>query len=205
MVKKMSSRIFERSLLMSVALLLLSACSSGVKKADLSSESSWSPYRIGAGDVLDVFVWRNPDVTVAGVPVRPDGRLTIPLVENIEAVGKTPEELARVIEEELASYIRSPRVTVTVKQFVGDYSQQVRVVGEALEPASLPYREGMRVIDLIILVGGLTEYAAGNSAMIIRHNERIPVRLDDILVKGQFESNIPLLPGDTLLIPLDWF
>ena len=99
----------------------------------------------------------------------------------------------------------NPRVTVTVKQFVGDYSQQVRVVGEALEPASLPYREGMRVIDLIILVGGLTEYAAGNSAMIIRHNERIPVRLDDILVKGQFESNIPLLPGDTLLIPLDWF
>lgn len=170
-----------------------------------TEEHQWQPYRLGAGDVLDVFVWRNPDVSVTAVPVRPDGRLTIPLVENIEALGKTPEELARAIEKELYSYIRAPRVTVTVKDFVGELSQQVRVVGGAVQPASLPYREGMRVVDLIIMVGGLSEFAAGNKSVILRQGVEIPVYLEDILSDGDFESNITMLPGDTLVIPLAWF
>ncbi|MDF1819124.1 MAG: polysaccharide export protein [Immundisolibacteraceae bacterium] len=168
--------------------------------------NEWSPYRLGGGDLIDVFVWRNPDISVVAVPVRPDGRLTIPLVENIEAAGKTPEELARLIEEKLQAFIKDPRVTVTVKQFVGDYSQQVRVIGEASQPASIPYRKGMRVLDVIISVGGLTDFAAGNKAMIIRNDgSKIPVFLDDILIHGDFTTNQQLVPGDVLLIPLAWF
>lgn len=187
-------------------LAFLAACSNTTNVTPETSAENWTAYRIGGGDVIDVFVWRNPDVSVQAVPIRPDGRLTIPLVENIEAVGKTPEELARLIETKLQTYIKEPRVTVTIKQFVGDYAQQVRVVGEASEPASLPYREGMTVLDVVIAVGGLTEFAAGNKAMIIRSGgTKIPVFLDDILVKGDFTTNRKLAPGDVLLIPLAWF
>ncbi len=189
----------------SLILVSLTGCSSAPTVATSAPANEWMPYRIGGGDVVDVFVWRNPDVTAQGVPVRPDGRLTIPLVENLEAVGKTPEELARLIEAELKTYIKDPRVTVTIKKFVGDYAQQVRVVGEASQPASLPFREGMTVLDLIISVGGLTEFAAGNKAMIIRNTtEKLPVYLDDILTNGDFTSNRKLAPGDVLLIPLSW-
>ncbi|RLA11501.1 MAG: sugar ABC transporter substrate-binding protein [Gammaproteobacteria bacterium] len=186
--------------------LTLLGCSTTPTVEQPNEPSSWSPYRIGGGDIVDIFVWRNPDVSVQAVPIRPDGRLTIPLVENIDAVGKTPEELARLIEEKLQVYIKEPRVTVTVKQFVGDYAQQVRIVGEAAQPTSLPYREGMTVLDVVISVGGLTEFAAGNKAMIIRDSDtKIPVFLDDILIKGDFTTNHTLAPGDVLLIPLAWF
>jgi len=186
--------------------LVLQGCASTAISTAEKESKEWSPYRLGGGDLIDVFVWRNADISVTAVPIRPDGRLTIPLVENIEAAGKTPEELSRLIEEELQTYIKDPRVTVTVKQFVGDYSQQVRVIGEASEPASIPYREGMRVLDVIISVGGLTEFAAGNKAMIIRDGgTKIPVFLDDILIHGDFTTNQELAPGDVLLIPLAWF
>lgn len=195
-----------RCYLLSTILIFISACSTNQETKHEPANDTWSPYKIGGGDVIDVFVWRNPDVSAQAVPVRPDGRLTIPLVENIEAVGKTPEQLARLIEEELKKYIKEPRVTVTVKEFVGDFTQQVRVVGEASQPASLPFREGMTVLDLIISVGGVTEFAAGNKAMIIRHGQqKLPVFLDDILLDGNFKSNHRLVPGDVLLIPLSWF
>ena len=194
------------SLLLMLTLLIQGCGNKAVAPDSALDGSQWVPYRMGAGDLVDIFVWRNPDISVASVPVRPDGRLTIPLVENLEAAGKTPEELARLIETELQTYIKDPRVTVTVKQFVGDLSQQVRVIGEASNPASIPYREGMTVLDIIIGVGGLTEFAAGNKAMIIRKNStKIPVFLDDILIDGDFTTNQQLVPGDVLLIPLAWF
>ncbi len=197
----------KKLILIALIATFTTGCSTNkVEPGEASVESEWTPYTIGGGDVIDVFVWRNPDVSVTGIPIRPDGRVTIPLVENITAVGKTPEELARVIEDHLKTYIREPRVTVTVTEFVGDYAQQVRVVGEAAQPSSLPYREGMRVLDLVISVGGLTEFAAGNKAMIVRGDTtRIPVKLDDILINGDFTTNFEIAPGDVLLIPLAWF
>ena len=162
-------------------------------------------YRIGPGDLLNVFVWRNPEVSAAGIPVRPDGKLTTPLVEDLVAVGKTPSELARDIEQALSKYVRDPLVTVTITGFVGEYSDQVRVVGEATQPSALPYRNGMTLLDVMIAVGGLTEFADGNKAVVIRGDSKIGVRLDDLLRQGEIEQNLPLMPGDVLVVPESWF
>jgi polysaccharide export outer membrane protein len=143
------------------------------------------------------------------VPVRPDGRISIPLVQSIQAAGKTPEELASDLEKALSQYIRSPLVTVIVKNFVGAYSQQVRVVGQAAKPRALSYRSGMTLLDAMIDVGGLTKFAAGNDAKVVRHlpdgtQKTIPVRLDD-LMNGDIKYNMPLRPGDILIIPQSLF
>ncbi|MEC9341002.1 MAG: polysaccharide biosynthesis/export family protein, partial [Pseudomonadota bacterium] len=134
--------------------------------ADLAGETP--QYLLAPGDSLNVFVWRNPEVSVTGVPVRPDGRVSTPLVEDMVAEGKTPTQLARDMEAILATYIKDPLVTVTVTNFVGGYGDQIRVVGEALNPAALPFRSGMTVLDVMIAVGGLTEFADGNDAVLIR-------------------------------------
>ena len=169
-----------------------------------SAVSTLDNYRIGPGDALNIFVWRNPDVS-SSVPVRPDGRLTMPLVEDLDAAGKTPTELARDIEEALSKYIRDPLVTVTVTSFVGEYDDQIRVVGEAARPSALPYRKGMTVLDVMIAVGGLTEFAAGNDSSIVRGGNKISVALDDLLHGGDVAANLPLQPGDILVIPESWF
>ncbi len=165
-------------------------------------------YLIGPGDSLNIFVWRNPDLSTS-VPVRPDGRITIPLVEDLPASGKTPSQLARDIERELAKYVKDPMVTVMVTGFVGPYSQQVRVVGEAAQPQALPYRANMTVLDVMIAVGGLTEFAAGNRARLVRtvegRQEIIELRLDDLLKDGDISANVAMMPGDTLIIPESWF
>ena len=165
-------------------------------------------YLIGPGDSLNIFVWRNPDLSTT-VPVRPDGRITIPLVEDLPASGKTPSQLARDIERELAKYVKDPMVTVMVTGFVGPYSQQVRVVGEAAKPQALPYRANMTVLDVMIAVGGLTEFAAGNRARLVRmvdgHQQILELRLDDLLKEGDISANVPMMPGDTLIIPESWF
>jgi polysaccharide export outer membrane protein len=150
----------------------------------------------------------NPTLTTT-VPVRPDGRISIPLVQSIMAAGKTPDQLADDLQQELSRYIRSPLVTVIVKSFVGAYSQQVRVVGQAVTPKSVPYRSGMTVLDLMIDVGGLTKFAAGNSAKIVRHlpggkEETIPVRLG-ALMNGEVKYNVAMRPGDILIIPQSLF
>lgn len=172
---------------------------SGAPAAGESTE-----YLIGPGDTLEVFVWRNPDVSTV-VQVRPDGRISTPLVEDLQAVGKSPTQLARDIETVLAEYIRSPNVTVIVQRFVGTFNEQIRVVGQAMQPRSLPYRERMTVLDVMIEVGGLTEAAAGNRATIIRQTptgkESIRVRLNDLLNKGRIDQNIEMMPGDVLIIP----
>jgi len=174
------------------------------QKSDLATQ-----YRIGPGDVLDVFVWRNPELSVSAVPVRPDGGLSIPLVEDVAVSGKTPTELASDIEAELATYIKDPLVTITVKEFSGEYGDRVRVIGEAAAPTALPYRNGLRLLDLVIAVGGLTEFAAGDKAFILREQgeqrNRVPVKLDALINGGELERDIALQPGDVLVIPEAWF
>lgn len=160
-------------------------------------------YLIGPGDGLQIFVWDHADLTTS-VQVRPDGRISTPLVEDLQAAGKAPTDLGRDIEKVLAEYVRSPVVTVIVTGFVGDTTQQVRVVGQAVQPRALRYRQGMTVLDVVIEVGGLSEFAAGNRARIVRTVDgkevQIRVRIDDLL-KGKLEQNKQILPGDVLVIP----
>ena len=165
-------------------------------------------YRIGPGDTLSIFVWRNEDLSV-GVPVRPDGRISVPLLEDVVAAGKTPTELSREIEVRLERYIQDPLVTVIVTAFVGEYTEQVRVVGEAISPQAIPYRANMTLLDAVIEVGGLTEFAAGNRAKLVRLVEgqqtEYSVRIDDLIKSGEIEANVLLLPGDVIIIPQSFF
>lgn len=165
-------------------------------------------YRIGPGDQLNVFVWQNPEIST-DVPVRPDGRISVPLLEDILAAGKTPTELAREIEERLARYIKDPFVTVIVTGFVGPYTEQIRVVGQAVSPQAIPYRANMTVLDAMIAVGGLTPFAAGNRATLVRTAEgqrkEYRVRIDDLLNDGDISANVQLLPGDVIIIPQSFF
>jgi polysaccharide biosynthesis/export protein len=160
-------------------------------------------YVIGPGDVLQVFVWRNPELSVT-VPVRPDGKVSTPLVEDMVAVGKTPSTLARDIEKILAEYIRSPQVNVIVTTPVGTLSQ-VKAVGQVKAPQGVPFREGMRVLDLLLAAGGMTDFAAGNRAKIVRNVEgkasEVRVRLADLINKGDMSQNLPLKAGDVLVVP----
>jgi len=161
-------------------------------------------YRIGPGDALNIFVWRNPELTLT-VPVRPDGRLSIPLVEDVVAIGKTPTTLAREFEERLSKYVKEPLVTVIVEGFVGPIPEQIRVIGEAAQPRALPYRADMTLLDVMIAVGGLTRYAAGNDSVIIRtaqgEQNTYSVHLNSLIRDGDIESNVALRPGDILIIP----
>lgn len=172
-------------------------------------EAIKSPYYlIGPGDGLSIFVWRNPDLSQS-VIVRPDGRVSIPLVEDLEVTGITPTQLARQIEKELSVYVKDPIVTVIISGFSGPFDQQVRVVGEASQPRALPYREKMTLLDLMIAVGGLTEFAAGNRSTITRiingKQMQIEVRIEDLIKDGDISANVDLLPGDILIIPESWF
>jgi polysaccharide export outer membrane protein len=165
-------------------------------------------YLIGPGDNLQIFVWRNPELTTT-VPVRPDGRISVPLVEDMPAVGKTPTTLARDLEQVLKQYVQEPIVNVIVTGFVGPFGQQVRVVGEAAKPQAIPYRANMSVLDVMIDVGGLTKFASGNRAVIIRKVEgkdvEHRVRLDDLLKDGDVTANVKILPGDILIVPQSYF
>jgi polysaccharide biosynthesis/export protein len=165
-------------------------------------------YRIAPGDGLQIFVWRNPDLSVS-VAVRPDGKISIPLAEDISCVGKTPTELARVIEARLAKYVTTPVVTIMVNTFAGSYDQEVRIVGEAATPKAILYRANMTVLDAMIEVGGLTHFAAGNSATLVRSvngtRTIIKLSLRDLLMDGDLKANVPLMPGDVIIIPQSYF
>lgn len=193
---------------------VLSACTSGfdalpsamVSQADTTIEAP--EYRVGAGDTLEIFVWRNPELSTS-VPVRPDGRLSVPLLEDLSAAGKTPTELARVIEDKLSVFIQDPFVTVIVTSFVGPLTQQVRVIGEAAEPKAIAFRANMTLLDVMIEVGGLTDFAAGNSASIVRvvddEQRQFRVRISDLIKDGDVSANVTVLPGDVLIIPESFF
>jgi polysaccharide biosynthesis/export protein len=186
--------------------LLLGGCGGRTKVVDAPPPEAQvqTEYRIGPGDNLQVFVWNHPELTVT-VPVRPDGLISTPLVENMQAGNKTASQLSRDLEKALAEYVRSPTVNVIVTSFVGALADQVRVVGQAQRPQALPYRANMTVLDVMIAVGGLSEFAAGNRAVVMRQegdkNLRIPLRLSDLMNDGDLGANLTLRPGDVLIIP----
>lgn len=192
-------------------LLLLSGCATtdfpplegGPAPAQVTPD-----YIIGAGDSVNIFVWRNPELS-SSVTVRPDGKITTPLVEDVSASGKTPTQLARDMEKELSVYVKNPVVTVMVGGFVGPYNEQIRVVGQASNPMALPYRDQMTLLDLMIAVGGLTEFAAGNKAIVVRvidgEWQQFGVRIDDLINGADITANTYVLPGDILIIPESWF
>ena len=190
-------------------ILLLAGCSGGggatmAAEESAREQSDTGDYVIGPGDGLEVFVWGHEDLT-ATVTVRPDGEISTPLVEDMRAAGKTPTELARAVETVLAEYVRTPTVTIIVQEFVGEYNRQVRVVGRAAEPQALSYRNGMTLLDVMIEVGGLSEFASGNKAKIVRKQDGeeviIKVRISDLLNKGRMDQNVRMMPGDVLIIP----
>ena len=170
--------------------------------------SEAAEYIIGPGDVLEIFVWQNPDLTVT-VPVRPDGRISVPLLQDMVAAQKTAPQLAKEIKSGLSEFIRQPEVTVIITQFVGPYSEQVRVVGEAEKPQAIPFKERMTVLDVMIAAGGLTQFAAGDRAIIVRrvgdHTEQLSIHLDRLLKDGDISENVEMKPGDIVVIPQSWF
>lgn len=165
-------------------------------------------YLIGPGDSVSIFVWRNPELS-GGFIVRPDGKITTSLVEDVPVSGKTPTQLARDMEAILSKYIRDPVVTVSMTGFVGPYSEQVRVIGAAANPQAISYREYMTLLDLMIAVGGLTEFADGNAAKLVRvkdgQQRTFDLQLDNLIREGEISANVDILPGDIIIIPEAWF
>jgi polysaccharide biosynthesis/export protein len=193
------------------SLLLLGACATtnDLPAAPARAHSAAQvEYLVGPGDTLNIVIWRNPEVSTT-VPVRPDGKFSTPLVEDIQASGKTPTQLARDIEKALAKYIQDPVATVIVTGFSGPLSQQVRVVGQATRPQALPYRDRMTLLDVMITVGGITDFAAGNKATLVRSSggkiAQYSLRLEDLVRAGDITANVEMRPGDVLIIPESWF
>jgi polysaccharide export outer membrane protein len=164
-------------------------------------------YRIGPLDTLNIVVWRNPELSTP-VTVRPDGFVSMPLVDDLRAAGKNPVELAREVEKALGKLLRDPVVSVIVTGFQGVYSDQIRIVGEAAKPQAVPYRQDMTVLDVMIQVGGITDFADGNAAVLIRGAEggkQYSMRLKDLLRRGDISANAAMMPGDVIIIPQSWF
>lgn len=186
----------------------LAACSGRTPPAS-DRVSANLPYLIGPGDTMSVFVFRNPELSSSSLTVRPDGRVSMPLVPDIVAAGKTPTELAKELENKLKDFVKEPNVSVIVGSFVGPESRQIHVIGEATEPIAIPYRDQMTVLDVMIQTKGLTRFAAGNRATIIRRyngkQESFNVRLSDLLKDGDISQNVAMAPGDTLIIPQSFF
>lgn len=201
----MNIRLIQRWLFAfaGVAIVFLTACTGASNPpAPAVAGTSAQDYLIGPGDQLNVVVWRNPEVSQS-VPVRPDGKISTPLVEDMTATGKTPSQLARDIEKALSKYIQEPVVTVVITNFVGPYSGQVRVIGQAAKPQALPYRKNMTLLDVMIAVGGITEFAAGNRATLVRgaDKQQFNIRLNDLMKRGDVSANVEVRPGDVIVIP----
>ncbi len=183
-------------------------CAGPVKIEIPPGPNTSSDYIIGPGDNLQVFVWRNPEVSIT-LPVRPDGKISTPLVEDLVVTGKTPNQVAREIEKRLSSYLKDPLVTVIVTSFLGPFNQQIRIVGAATKPQILRYFSNMTLLDVMIAVGGLTDLASGNRATIVRQvgqeQKQFPVRLNDLIRDGDITANVNMAPGDILIIPEAWF
>jgi len=206
----MIDRNFVKVAIVAVVAIAVTACSGlrTLPTAKLTDKSATSEYRIGSDDSLQIFIWRNPELSTS-VSVRPDGRITIPLIEDLPATGKTPTELARDIEKKLATYIQDPIVTVIMQGFVGPFQDRVRIVGEAARPQALPYRSTMTLLDVMIQVGGITDFAAGNRATVTRlvggKQKSYRLLLDDLLRDGNMAANVRIQPGDLIVIPEAWF
>lgn len=203
-------QLVQRTFLIALAVLLASCAAFDGPKYPPAPTLAATPdynYIVGPGDGLNIIVWRNPELSMS-VPVRPDGKVTTPLVDELVAQGKTSTEIARDVEKALGKYVRDPIVTVIVTGFVGPYSEQIRVVGEAAKPQFLPYKQKMTLLDVMIAVGGLTDFADGNAASILRAAEgdkRYGVRIKDLIKRGDLSANVEMKPGDILVIPQGWF
>lgn len=192
-----------------VAALAIAGCSSTESQQMVSQPATpTAMYIIGPLDGIEIFVWRSPELS-RGVAVRPDGRISVPLIDDLVATGKTPTQLARDIEGQLKKYVQDPTVTVIVSSFHGPYDQQIRIIGEAGEPQAIAYQANMTVLDAMITVHGLTKFAAGNRAEIVRivdgKQTTIPLRLGDLIKDGDISANVAMQPGDILIIPQAWF
>ncbi len=188
---------------------VLAGCSTtgNLPPAPVAASQADYSYVVGAGDNLNIIVWRNPELSLT-VPVRPDGKIAAPLIDELPVQGKNSVEIARDIEKQLGKYVRDPVVTVIVTSFVGPYSEQIRVVGEAAKPQFLPYKQKMTLLDVMIAVGGLTDFAAGNNATIVRTSDggkQYAVRLKDLVKRGDVSANVEVKPGDILVIPQSLF
>jgi len=209
--------VFERLrkfFLMLICVGLVAACAGSDKAPQLpaaatgvaANETLGDSYIIGPLDSLQIFVWRNPELSTT-VSVRPDGRITVPLISDLPAAGKTPTQLAEDIKVKLAEFIQSPNVQVIVNSFSGPFSQQVRVVGQAARPQAIPYRANMTLLDVMISVGGLTEFAAGDKAKLLRTDKatgtqkEFGLRINGLLKKGDASANVRIEPGDVIIIP----
>ena len=194
--------------LLALAALGLAGCASSPARPPLQAEEVSADYILGPGDALTITVYHNPELSLS-LPVRPDGRISMPLVPDMEAAGKTPTQLSDDLKAKLKDYVKDVNVTVVVTGFIGPFDRQVRVIGEATAPLALPYRDHMTLLDVMIEAKGLTRFAAGNSAEIVRRNgsktDTIPVRLGDLIRDGDITQNVPMRPGDTLIIPQTWF
>ena len=202
---------WARALAISGIAVALTACAgiggAAYPAAPVNASTADYNYIVGPGDMLNIIVWRSPELSQS-VPVRPDGQVSTPLVDGLVAQGKTSAQIARDVEKELSKYVRDPVVTVIVTGFVGPYSEQIRVVGEAAKPQFLSYKQKMTVLDVLIAAGGLTDFADGNRATLVRAaegNKRYNVRLNDLIRNGDIDANVDVLPGDILIIPQGWF
>ena len=202
--------LFGRWILLAIAAVLVAGCTGTGPKyppAPVAAATSDYNYIVGPGDNLNIIVWRNPELSMS-VPVRPDGKIATPLVDELVAQGKTSTQIARDVEQAIAKFVRDPIVTVIVTGFVGPYSEQIRVVGEAAKPQFLPYKQKMTLLDVMIAVGGLTDFADGNAASILRVAEgdkQYGVRIKDLIKRGDMSANVEMRPGDVLIIPQGWF
>jgi polysaccharide biosynthesis/export protein len=202
-MKYLSLRFFPLFLV----ILLFGGCAANLPPAPKDAATTEYKYVIGPGDQLNIVVWRNPELSGV-IPVRPDGKISSPLIEDMIAQGKNPSELAREMEIRLKRYIQDPVVTVVIQQFNGPNTEQIRVVGQAAKPQALAYRQNMTLLDVMISVGGITDFAAGNRAVLMRAsegNKQYNVRLRDLLKRGDVSANVEMRPGDVIIIPESWF
>jgi polysaccharide export outer membrane protein len=204
-----TARLLASAGLATCACAALVACSSmgSYPPAPPKAQTSDNQYRVGPLDTLNIVVWRNPDLS-GTVQVRPDGRISTPLVQDLLAAGRTPGEIAHEVETTLSKYVREPNVTVLVTSFQGMYNEQIRIVGEATKPQSIPYRQDMTLLDVMIQAGGLTDFADGNAAVLVRGSEggkQYSVHLKDLLKRGDISANVDVKPGDVIIVPQSWF
>jgi polysaccharide biosynthesis/export protein len=207
--KSNTRRLPALGLLLTIVALTLNGCGLLNKRPEAPVKASTPDaiYRIGPMDTLSVVVWRNPDLS-ANITVRPDGRVSLPLVEDVVAVGRTPAELAREIEKALSNFIREPVASVIVNNFQGVSADQIRIVGEASKPQAVAYRQNMTLLDVMIQVGGLTDFADGNAAVLVRGSEdgkQFSLRIKDLIKRGDISANIDMKPGDIIIVPQSWF
>jgi polysaccharide export outer membrane protein len=190
------------------ALVVLAGCAfNRYPPAPSEAATTDYSYKIGPLDAVNIIVWRNPELSTT-VPVRPDGKISTALVADMQAAGLTPQELSNALQTAMTKYIRDPVVSVVVTTFQGAASEQIRIIGEATRPQAIPYRQGMTLLDVMIQVGGLTDFADGNGAVLVRGKEggkQYSVRLKDLLKRGDISANVDVRPGDVLIVPQGWF